>query len=179
MLAKTESAEQVAKLAPRTVIALCETPLGVLRASSIAACDEVAGLMWGAEDLLAALGGSSSRDATGRYRDVARHARSWVLLAAGACGKPAIDSVFLDMSDLAGLAAETEDAASSGFAAKACIHPVQVPVVRESFRPTAESIAWAERLLAAATEPGVFRFEGAMVDEPLLRQARTILARRR
>jgi hypothetical protein len=41
----------------------------------------------GAEDLLAALGGRSSRNATGAYRDVARHAWAQTLLAAGAAGK--------------------------------------------------------------------------------------------
>jgi citrate lyase subunit beta / citryl-CoA lyase len=178
MLAKTESAEQVASLAPRRVIALCETPLGVLEAAAVARVGGVDGLMWGAEDLVAALGGQSSRDASGRYRDVAQHARSQVLLAAGAAGKQAIDAVYLDIADLAGLADEAEDGAASGFAGKACIHPSQVPVVQQAFRPSLEMVHWAERVLAAADrELGVFAFEGRMVDEPVLRHARTVLAR--
>lgn len=178
MLAKTESAVQTEALMPLTVVALCETPVGVLAAGEIAAVAGVTALMWGAEDLIAAMGGQSSRDATGRYRDVARHARSSVLLAAAAAGKAAVDSVYLDINDLNGLAVEAVDAVASGFAAKACIHPTQVPVVRAAYRPAADLITWAQRVLAAAeAAPGVFSFEGHMVDEPVLRQARAIVER--
>ena len=59
-------------------------------------------LMWGAEDLIVSLGGRSSRREDGSYLDVAPQARSMVLLAAGAAGKPAIDAVFLDIDDDAG-----------------------------------------------------------------------------
>lgn len=178
MLAKAESADQPARLGPtRTVIALCETPAGVLAAPAIAAVPNVVALMWGAEDLLAALGGRSSRHPDGRYRDVARHASSTVLLAAAACGRAAIDAVYLDIPDLAGLAAEARDAAATGFAAKACIHPNQVPVVRDAFRPDEESLAWADRVLRAAERAGggVFTFEGRMVDAPVLRHAEHLL----
>jgi citrate lyase subunit beta/citryl-CoA lyase len=178
MLAKTESTDQVAALAALQVVALCETPRGVLNAAALADSPGVVALMWGAEDLVAGLGGRSSRFEDGRYRDVARHARSSVLLAAGAAGKPAIDSVYLAIKDLDGLAAEAADAVQVGFAAKACIHPTQVPVIRNAFTATPEEIAWAERVLeAAAHEPGVFQLDGAMVDEPVLRQARAILKR--
>ena len=65
-----------------------------------------------------------------------------------------------------------------GFAAKALIHPSHVEVVRQAYRPSAEQIDWANRVLAAAeNELGVFAFEGKMVDEPVLRQARAIVAR--
>src|SRR5262245_37444766 len=47
MLAKAESAAQVDALAPRRVLALCETPAGVLAAAGIAAAAPTAGLMWG------------------------------------------------------------------------------------------------------------------------------------
>jgi citrate lyase subunit beta/citryl-CoA lyase len=177
MLAKTESAAQVDALAPRRVLALCETPPVVLAAAEIAAAAATAGLMWGAEDLLAALGGRSSRDGTGTYRPVATYAASTVLLAAGAHGRPAVDAVFLDIPDIGGLDQEARAAAATGFAAKACIHPSQVAVVRAAFLPTDDEIDWAERVVAAArTSAGVFSFEGRMIDAPLLRQAERILA---
>jgi citrate lyase subunit beta/citryl-CoA lyase len=178
MLAKTEQAGEVKSLAPLRVVGLCETPLGVLNSPAIAAAENLDALLWGAEDLIAALGGQSSRDASGTYRDVVRHARSSVLLAAGAMGKAAVDAVYLDIADLPGLTAEVVDAVHSGFAAKACIHPRQVSVVKDAYAPSEQSVAWAQRLLAAAEgKPGVFAWEGSMVDEPILRQARTILLR--
>ncbi|WP_261568170.1 HpcH/HpaI aldolase/citrate lyase family protein [Frankia gtarii] len=177
MLAKAESAAQVAQLAGFAVIALCETARGVLAAPELAAAANVVGLMWGAEDLVAGLGGRSSRFDDGRYRDVARYARAAVLLAAGAHGRQAIDAVYLDIADSDGLAIEARDAAASGFGLKACIHPTQVPVVRAAFAPSADEVAWAHRVLAAAGEAGVgvFAFEGRMVDAPVLRHAEHLL----
>jgi citrate lyase subunit beta/citryl-CoA lyase len=136
--------------------------------------------MWGAEDLVASLGGTSSRRADGGYRDVARHARSAVLLAAAAYGKPAIDAVHLDIADLDGLAAEARDAAAGGFAGTACIHPTQVEVVREAYRPSPDEVRRADAILrAAAAQSGVFSREGQMVDGPVLRQAEAVLRRAR
>ncbi|MHA7239199.1 HpcH/HpaI aldolase/citrate lyase family protein [Arthrobacter sp. TMS1-12-1] len=182
MLAKTESSDDVAAvrgaLGDVDVIALCETARGVVNAVGIARADGVSALMWGAEDLVASLGGTSSRRPDGAYRDVALHARSQVLLAAGAADRQAIDAVYVDIADLAGLAAEADDAAASGFAAKACIHPGQVAAVRAAFAPVEAEVERARALLAAAAnERGVFTFEGRMVDEPILRHARSVLGR--
>ncbi len=164
------------------VVALCETAAGVLAAPELARRDEVVALMWGAEDLVASLGGTSSRRADGSYRDVARHARAAVLLAAGAAGKAAIDAVHVDIADLDGLRAEAEDAAASGFAATACIHPSHVPVIRAAHAPTADQLAAARALLAAAAAnpagpDAVFTHEGRMVDGPVLRHAEAVLRR--
>lgn len=178
MLPKTESAAQVAALAPRDVIALIETPRGAVLAAEIAAAAPTVAMMWGAEDLVAALGGGSSRQADGGYRDVARHVRSTVLLAASAFGRAALDAVHLDIGDVAGLEAEALDAAAVGFDATVCIHPSQLPVVRDAYRPAADQVDWACRVLAAApNERGVFAFEGQMVDAPVLRHAEAILRR--
>ena len=99
MVSKAESAPALDALAGFGVIALCETAAGVLAASELARHPLTIALMWGAEDLVASLGGTSSRRADGRYRDVARHARSTVLLAAAAHGCAAIDAVHLDLTD--------------------------------------------------------------------------------
>jgi citrate lyase subunit beta/citryl-CoA lyase len=178
MLAKTEEPESLARLSDYCVVALCETAKGIINAAAIAAAPNVVALMWGAEDMVASLGGTSSRRPDGQYRDVALHARSHVLLSAGAAGKPALDSVYVDIADLAGLKAESDDALASGFAAKVSIHPGQMPVIRESFIPTPTEVARAQRMLAAAEQSGgVFTFEGRMVDEPVLRHARKTLTR--
>jgi citrate lyase subunit beta/citryl-CoA lyase len=175
MLPKAESPTQVSVLAPYQVIALCETPAGVLAAAQLASTPATVALMWGAEDLVAAIGGHSSRRGDGTYRDVARHARSQVLLAAAAHGVAAIDTVHLEIADLDGLAEEASDGAASGFAATACIHPAQVPVVRAAYQPAPEDVAWAQRVLSASRgERGVFAFEGRMVDAPILRHAEHI-----
>jgi citrate lyase subunit beta / citryl-CoA lyase len=182
MLPKAESRAQLDGLGGEwRVVALCETPLGILHAAEIAAAPDVIALMWGAEDLIAALGGRTSRHSDGRYRDVSRHARSTVLLAAAAYGKTAVDSVWVDIPDLDGLAAESQDAAASGFAVKACIHPSQVAVVRQAFQADPAQVAWARRVLQAAGAagaggPGAIKVDGQMIDAPLIRQAQAIVA---
>jgi citrate lyase subunit beta / citryl-CoA lyase len=178
MLPKASSAREAAALADYDVVALCETAAGVAAAAELASCQNVVALMWGAEDLIASLGGTSSRFADGRYREVARYARSAVLVAAGAGDKAAIDAVHLEIGDSPGLSAEAADAAASGFAATACIHPDQVGVIRSAYRPSAEEIAVASELLDAASRTsGVFRFRGRMIDGPVLRHAEVVLRR--
>ena len=179
MVAKAESPKRIAKIDARfEVVALCETAKGVAQADRIAALDNVVAMMWGAEDLVASLGGTSSRKPNGRYRDIARYARARVLLEARSRGKAAIDAVHLDLDDTKRLAIEAADAAASGFRATACIHPSQVAIIRAAYRPDEKSVAWARGVLSAAEgERGVFSYEGRMVDEPVLRHARSVLAR--
>jgi len=179
MLAKAEGADQLKALAGYQVVALCETALGVLNAPAIAAAPNVVALMWGAEDLLATLGGTSSRTDDGGYRAVALHARSTVLVAARAFGKQAVDAVYVNIPDTDGLAAEAADAVASGFSSKACIHPTQAAVVREAYAPSDADVAAAAELLDAAAEAGsgVFRHNGKMIDGPILKHAESILRR--
>lgn len=181
MVAKTESAESLIAFDERfSLIALCETAKGIHAADRIAAHPQVVAMMWGAEDLVASLGGTSSRTPEGGYRDIARYARSRVLLEAGAQGKGAIDAVHIEIGDVAGQEAEAVDAAASGFVATACIHPSQVAVIRAAYAPDDATLEWARRVLAAsASERGVFRFDGRMIDEPVLRHARSLLGRTR
>jgi len=160
------------------VVALCESAAGVLDARALAERPEVVALMWGAEDLVADLGGTSSRTVSGGYRDVVRHARSSVLLAAAAGGVAAIDTVHLAIADLDGVRDEAHDAVASGFAATACIHPSHVAVIREAYRPSVDELARARRVLdAAGTNEGVFRWDGEMVDGPVLRHAEAVVRR--
>lgn len=177
MLAKTETAEQVRSLAPLDVVVLVETPLGALAVTETARVENAYAVMWGAEDLFAVTGGTANRRPDGSYRDVATHVRSQSLLAAKAYGRLALDSVYLDIKDLDGLRAESDDAVAVGFDAKVAIHPSQVAVIRSAYAPTDDQVDWARRVLdTAATERGVFAFEGQMVDMPVLRRAERIVA---
>lgn len=179
MVPKCESAGQLERVEGYALVALIETPCGVLQAESIIAVPSVVAAMWGAEDLIAALGGNSSRLGTGEYRAVAMHARSHVLLAAAAHERVAVDSVYLDIPDERGLAGESSDAVAVGFASKAAIHPRQIDIIRKAFIPTDNEVDEAIRILAAAeTNRGVFQFEGKMVDSPVLRHAELLLSRR-
>lgn len=179
MLPKASGADELDLLTDFEVVVLCETASGVLAANEMAARANCIALMWGGEDLIADAGGRSSRGADGRYYPTIEAVRSAVLLAAAAHAKPAIDAVHIDISDTAGLQREANEAADLGFAAKACIHPAHVPVIRAAFRPNASQIRWATGLLAAAAgaRGGVFRHGDQMIDAPLLAHARNMMRR--
>ncbi|WP_395310786.1 CoA ester lyase [Mycobacterium sp. AMU20-3851] len=177
MLPKCEAAEQITALAPLQVILLVETPLGALKVTETAAAANALGVMWGAEDLFGFMGGTANRFPDDTYRDVATHVRSQSLLAAKAYGKLALDSVYIDIKNLDGLRRETDDAVAVGFDVKVALHPSQVSVIREGYRPTAEQVEWARHILAAAgDQQGAWAFEGIMVDAPVLRRAERIVA---
>ncbi len=181
MLAKTESSAQIQAVTAGSdveIVALLETAAGIDRASEIAAADGVVAVMWGADDLIASMGGSASRRADGSYRDVARFARSRALIGTKAADRLAIDAVYMAIPDHDGLRAECEDAVAIGFDAKVAIHPDQVTIIRESYRPAPESVDWARRLLDhVGSDRGVTTFEGRMVDGPIYAQAEQILRR--
>lgn len=161
-----------------------ETPRGALNVASFPDCCRVVGLSWGAEDLSAALGASRNRRPDGSYLDVYRYCRVQTLLAAAAGGVQPIDTVFVDIGDRDGLAAECREAAWMGYTGKITIHPDQIDIVNAAFTPSAEEVDEAERLVAAMADAEregrmAIAFEGRMVDVPHLERARRLLARAR
>lgn len=155
--------------------------LGTYTATGEMACPRLSALLWGGEDLAAELGSLSNRDAaTGQYSPPYLLARSLCLYAASAAGVPAVDAVYVNFRDPAGLEAESLEGARQGFTAKAAIHPDQIEVINRVFTPSAESVAWAQKVLAAfAASPGagVVNMDGKMVDIPHFKSATRIMSR--
>ncbi|MCD2202222.1 HpcH/HpaI aldolase/citrate lyase family protein [Halobacterium sp. KA-6] len=159
------------------VLALVESARGVLRAEEIADAGPTDALVFGAEDLAADVGATRTDDGV-----EVLHAREQVVLAAGAAGVDAIDTVYTDIEDTEGLAEETEFAAQLGYDGKLAIHPSQVDPINDAFTPADEDVEWAKRVLDAKEEAdeaghGVYRVDGEMVDAPLVAQAERILER--
>lgn len=140
----------------------------------------LAGLMWGAEDLAADLGAVANRRPDGSYDAPFALARSLCLFAAAAAAVPAVDTVYTDFRDMAGLEREAKDAARLGFTAKAAIHPDQVEIINRVFTPDAAAVEHARKIVAAfaaAPDAGVINLDGAMVDRPHLIAAQRVLSR--
>jgi citrate lyase subunit beta / citryl-CoA lyase len=158
-----------------------ETPEGLLNIKEIAAASpRIAAISWGVEDLGAAMGLPRVRDAEGRYLDIGRHARVMCAVAAAAAGVEAIDTVFVNFRDLAGLEADAEAGRRDGFSGKLAIHPDQVPIINRAFTPSAEVVARARRIVdafVAAGGAGVATLDGEMIDRPHLGRAELVLAR--
>ncbi len=157
------------------VIAGLETAAGVGSAREVTGHGGIDGCYFGAEDFTADLGGPRRRDNL-----EVLYARSEVALAARLGGISALDQIVVDFSDDERFSAEAALARSLGYHGKMCIHPRQVPLANRAFVPSPEETARARALLSAyddAVRAGeaVCVFDGQMIDEPLARQARSIL----
>jgi citrate lyase subunit beta/citryl-CoA lyase len=164
--------------ATRIVCVATETAGSIFGLGSYRDCSQrLAGLMWGAEDLSASLG-ATEKAVGGVFHSPYRLARDLCLMAAAAADVAAIDTVYTDIDNLAGLEQETRAARRDGFSAKALIHPKHVDIVNTAFEPTEAERAWAEKVIAAfADNPnsGTLRLDGMMIDKPHLRAAQKIL----
>jgi citrate lyase subunit beta / citryl-CoA lyase len=140
----------------------------------------LAGLTWGAEDLPAAIGAATSREADGSYTDPYRMARSLVLFGAHAAGVAAIETVYPNIADADGLAAYVARGRRDGFTGMMAIHPAQVAAINLGFTPSEAEIAHARAIIDAfAANPGAgaLKLDGKMIDRPHLKQAQALLAR--
>ena len=171
MLAKAECAhdvEAVADVTGRPVLALIESARGLAAARAIA--EAGARLAFGSIDFAADLGCAHTREAL-------LLARSELVLASRLGGRAApLDGVTTGVGDEAAVADDARYAASLGMAGKLLIHPAQIAPARAGLRPTADEIAWADRVLAA-TGDGAAALDGAMVDAPVRLRAAQIRRR--
>ena len=162
----------------RVVAIATETPAAVFALGNYAGTSaRLEAITWGAEDLAACLGGNN-RTIDGDYDGPYRLARSLCLLAAAAANVVAIDTIYTDFKDPAGLRQECAAAKRSGFLAKMAIHPAQLEAINEVFSTSAEERQWAEQVVAAfAANPdaGTLALDGKMIDRPHLTLARRLL----
>jgi citrate lyase subunit beta/citryl-CoA lyase len=158
-----------------------ETPAAVFELGTYDQCrDAIVGVTWGAEDLPAAIGASTSREDDGRYTPPYEMVRSLTLFGAHRAGVQAIETVFPDIRNMAGLEAYVARGRRDGFTAMMAIHPQQVAVINAAFTPTEAEVAHAREVVAlfdADPTLGVVQLHGKMVDRPHLKLARSILAR--
>jgi citrate lyase subunit beta/citryl-CoA lyase len=185
LLPKSESGADVKRLIAMVklpVIAIAtETAAAMFNLGTYGDCGpQLRGLTWGMEDLAAALGAQSNRDAQGHPTAPYDLARTLCLIGARAAGVEPVDGVYANFRDLAGLETQCRDAVRDGFTAKLCIHPGQVGIVNRIFTPSPEAIARAERIVkafAAAGDAGVIGLDGEMLDVPHLKAAKALLVR--
>lgn len=185
MLPKAEGAAAVLQLASRLSSRIpilpiaTETPAAIFEIGSYRDVSSyLCGLTWGAEDLPAAIGASTAREADGSYTAPYELARSLILFGAHAAAVPAIETVYPDFRDLGRLQAYAARARRDGFSGMMAIHPNQVETINRTFTPDAAEIAWAEKVasaFAAAPDSGVIQLEGRMIDLPHLKLAKRIL----
>ncbi|WP_084580798.1 HpcH/HpaI aldolase/citrate lyase family protein [Sphingomonas azotifigens] len=164
-------AAQIAQATGKQLLAMIETPAGVLAAPSIAGVAGVAGLIAGTNDLKATLGIPASAG-----REGLALALQTVVLAARAGRAWALDGVFNALADPEGLAAECRAGRALGFDGKTLIHPGQLATATEAFAASRQELDDARALLAAAGG-GAERFRDRMIEAMHVAQARILLQR--
>jgi citrate lyase subunit beta / citryl-CoA lyase len=177
-LSALEAAHGIALGTIRVIAIATETPAAMFALGGyFGVSPRLEGITWGAEDLAACLGGNNRR-LDGIYDDVYRLARSLCLAGAAAAGVTAIDTIYTDFKDEAGLTVECAAARRSGFTAKMAIHPAQIAVINSAFSANEEEVAWARKVIASFAEnpdAGTIALDGRMIDRPHLTLARRIL----
>lgn len=179
ILPKAESTEQVALAAAagKPLFPVVESARGVHVLDALAGMPGVEQVSFGALDLMLDLGVAVDTEAASVVLD---HVRMQVLVLSRLHGLRApLDTVYPDFSNTQGLAAAARRACDMGFAGMLCIHPAQVAVVHQAYAPAPAELDWARRVVAQAEASGssAFKFEGKMVDAPVIARARKILER--
>lgn len=178
MLPKAAAASDIdtlRKAGARRVLPLVESAQGFMNLAALAAAEGVERLAFGSIDFSVDLG------IEGDDRELDYFRSQLVLVSRVAGIAPPIDGVTTAIGDVEVLAAETLRGKRFGFGAKLCIHPAQVAVVHASYLPQATEVAWAERVMAAATgsDGAAVAVDGKMVDRPVILKAERILAQAR
>jgi citrate lyase subunit beta / citryl-CoA lyase len=193
VLPKVETVEQVSivervldrgepavGIAPGSVLLLVsiESPRGLLAASRLADCSpRICGLIFGGEDFSREMNLPLRRE--GEARGLI-YARSAIAVAAAAVGVQAVDAVWTDLRDSAGLIQFATQSRRLGFSGMSAIHPSQLEQINAAFSPTEEEIAHCKRVVEAYEEArgrgqGVISLDGEMLDPPVVERARRTL----
>jgi citrate lyase subunit beta/citryl-CoA lyase len=163
--------------APTAIWVMIETPLGVLRAESLAASPLVGCLVAGTNDLAADL----RCDGAWAERAALLPSLAQMVLAARAHGKVALDGVHIDLADDAGLAASCDQGRRLGFDGKSLIHPKTIDAANAAFTPSADEVARARAVIAAfdaaaAAGSALAVLDGKLVEELHVRASRRLIA---
>ena len=111
----------------RDVIALVETPTGIVNIKEIASCPIVTMIAFGAEDFTSSIGMKNCAETL-------NYARSTIVTYGKAFGKQVIDTPSFIIDDMNALEQEIQTAVDMGFNGKLSIHPKQVSIINELFQ---------------------------------------------
>ena len=167
--------EHIDKLAGNHEIYLMpivESALGVEHAFEIAcSAGNVVAMAIGLEDYTADL--EVGRTASG---EESLYARTRLVNACKAAGIQPIDSVYSDVANEDGLRETASISKSLGFEGMGCIHPRQIPVIHDVFKPGEQEITRAKKIVQAYGKAekegqGVVSLGTKMIDPPVVKKA--------
>ena len=174
VLSKAERASDIALVADAgapSILPLIESALGFMNVQALAQARRVQRLVFGSIDFKLDL------DIDGD-REELLYFRSQLVLVSRTAGIGApVDGVSTAIDDPAQLMDDTMHARRMGFGGKLCIHPKQIDHVNGCFQPSQHEIAWARRVMeaASAAHGAAVALDGKMIDRPLILKAEKIL----
>ena len=177
VLPKAERAADIARVMAALarggfVVPIVETARGVLNVDEVASAAGVQRVAFGTLDYAVDL------DLSGDERGLIYPACRMALASKAAAIATPIAGVTPEIGNDAKLESDLQFARACGFGAKLCIHPSQLAHTQRAFTPTAEEIAWAQRVVAAVESGhGAVQVDGKMVDRPVILKAHVILER--
>src|ERR1700758_2127378 len=164
----------------KLLVVATETPAAMIGLNVYARKNKrLVAMTWGGEDLSAALGALTPREADGSWTFPYQVARAQCLFAAGAAGAAALETLYVEFRDQQGLAESCRIARRDGFVGRIAIHPDQVATINSCFTPPDAALAHARRVVAAfaaAPDVGTVGIDGKMYDIPHLVAAKRTLA---
>lgn len=153
---------------------IIESAKGIANAKEIAeASDKIVALAFGAEDFTRDVGCK-------RVWNALLYPRFSILIAAKSNGIQALDTIYPNIEDEEGLIEETKKIIELGFDGKGAIHPSQIEIIHECFKPSDEEIEEAKKIIDAIEKAkkageGVATLNGRMIDLPVEKKARRTL----
>ncbi len=154
-----------------------ETARAIVNAYEIcAASSRVIGVAFGAEDFTLDMGIQRSDEGA-----EVMYPRTAIAVAARAAGVAALDTPYTNFRDPEGLQRDIQEARRFGFRGKFAIHPAQLETINALFAPSPEEVEYARQVVQAFEEAeaagkGATSLEGKMIDVPVVRRARSLLA---
>lgn len=149
-----------------------ESALGIENSFEIArSSGNVVAIAIGLEDYTADLGVPRTAEGNESF-----YARTRLVVAAKAAGIQPIDSVFSDVGDMEALKQNVLISKSLGFEGMGCIHPRQIPVIRQGFAPDETEIEKSRMIVLAFEKAklkglGVVALGSKMIDLPVVYRA--------
>jgi citrate lyase subunit beta/citryl-CoA lyase len=160
------------------LIAMVETAAAFFHIAEIArAHPRLCALNLGAEDFATSAGILPDAEALSMPKQMAVFAaRAAGIMPLGFIGS------FAEFHDLDGFRSTIRSSRRFGFIGASVIHPSQVPILNDEFRPSTEEVDHARRVVGAydaalAAGVGAVTVDGKMIDVPVVERARLLLER--
>lgn len=159
------------------LIPMIESAKGLLNAYNIACTSSrTIGMLFGAEDFTMDMGINRTKES-----HEIDFARSLFAITCHAAGVEAFDTPYTDIHDFKGLASDTLIGKNLGMTGRSAIHPDQVDIINNIFRPSEQELAKARKIIECNKEAemqgtGSFSMDGEMIDLPVVLRAKKLLS---